>query len=575
MEKWFIRNNIIDFKKISNDLNLDPIIAKILVNRNIDKIEAIDRFLNPDINKLHNPKTMNDLEKASDIIIKKIKNNEKIRIVGDFDVDGIMSVYILYKSLLEIGGRVDYGIPHRVEEGYGINKDIIKKAKDDNIGLIITCDNGISATEEVAYAKEIGLDIIITDHHDLPLNPPNADAVVNPKNRQCKYPFKLLCGAGVAFKLMEHVYKVYKTDKDIYNYLEFVAIATICDVVDLIDENRIIVKNGLENLNNTKNLGLKVLIEILEIKKIEAYHVGFIIGPSINATGRLDTAYMALDLLLTEDSEEAYKLSYKLKMLNEERKALTEEGTKKVIEIIENTNIKYMDIFVVYEKSIHESIAGIISGRIKDLYNRPTIVLTMSESKGVKGSARSIEEYNIFEALCECKDLLNRFGGHPMAAGLSLDESNIDKISKRLNENSSLKKEDLIKKIKIDLGLPLGYIDYKLIDNLYTLEPYGKGNPKPIFGAKDLKILRIFKLGSNKDMFKLRLKSKDNTVYDGILFNGVGLEDKITLKYGKEELENAFKGIDNNISIDLLYYPSLNTYNGSTNIQIIIQNYRF
>lgn len=575
MEKWFIRNNSIDFKKISDEMELDPILTKVLINRNIDNGKSINRFLNPDLKKLYSPVKMKDLENAGQIIIKKINNNQKIRIVGDFDVDGIMSVYILYKSLLEIGAKVDYAIPHRVEEGYGINKEIIKKAKDDNISLIITCDNGISAIEEVSYAKEIGLDIIVTDHHDFPANPPKADAIVNPKNKHCKYPFKLLCGAGVAFKLVEYIYSTLNPDRDIYEYLEFVAIATVCDVVDLIDENRIVVKNGLEKLQNTKNLGLKTLIEVLNIKKVEAYHIGFIIGPSINATGRLDTAYMALELLLTEDPIEAFKLANKLKALNDERKTLTEEGIKKVVEKIETTNIKDMDIFVVYEESIHESIAGIIAGRIKDLYNRPTIVLTKTEKKMVKGSARSIEEYNIFEALCECGDLLSRFGGHPMAAGLALGEENIVKLRKRLNENSRLKKDDLIKKIKIDMGLPIDYINYELINKLEILEPYGKGNPKPIFGDKGLSVLRIFRLGSNKDMFKLRLKSKENTIYDAILFNGESLESMIISRYGNEQLERAFKGIDNKLIIDVLYYPSLNTYNGNTSIQIIIQNYRF
>lgn len=586
MEKWFIRNKNHDFLKISEELGISKILSKILVNRDIYDPNAIDRFLNSNIDRLYPPTLMRDIDKAGDILKEKIDNKLPIRIVGDFDVDGVISVYILYKTFKKLGAVVDYVIPDRVNDGYGINNDIVKKAKEDGVDTIITCDNGIAALEQIELAKELGLNIIVTDHHELPFLEengekkylyPKADAIVNPKHPQCNYPFKSLCGAGVAFKLIEYIGDLYSISKDfIYELLEYVAIATICDVVDLVDENRIIVKHGLELINSTKNIGLKALIEETKInKEIGVYHIGFIIGPIINASGRLDTAYAALELLLCEDYEEAKSMASELRDLNEERKHITEKGIDDIIKKIEGSSLKNDKVLIIYEPSIHESVAGIIAGRIKDIYYRPTIVLTRG-LEGIKGSGRSIEEYNIFEELTKCKDLLSRFGGHPMAAGLSLEEENIEPLRNRLNSITTLTDEDLIRKVYIDMGLPIEYISYKLIEEVEALAPYGKGNPRPLFGEKNLKIKRLLKLGANKNVIKLILQSKKGTTVEGILFNDIlSFEKGIIHKYGKDELDRAYKGIDNNILLDIIYYPSINEYMGKVSIQIVIQNYRF
>lgn len=585
MEKWYIRNNNKDFVNISKELGISKILSKILTNRDINDFNMAKGFLNDDIDKLYSPKLMRDLIKAGDILKDKIEKEKSIRIVGDYDVDGVVSIYILYKFLKKLGAKIDYVIPNRVNDGYGINNKIVNRAKEEGIDTIITCDNGISALEQVELAKELGMTVIITDHHELPfieedgnrkyINP-KADAVIDPKHPDCEYPFESLSGAGVAFKLIEYLGELYNISKsEINNLLEYVAIATICDVVDLIDENRIMVKHGLELINSTKNIGLKALIEEAKIKKeIGVYHIGFVIGPMINASGRLDTAYQAVELLLSENKIEAKDRAKRLKKLNDERKNLTEKGLEDIIEEIENTSLKDDKVLIVYNPDIHESVAGIIAGRLKDLYYRPTVVLTQGE-KGIKGSGRSIKEYNIFEELTKCKDLLENFGGHPMAAGLSLELKNIEKLRDKLNSITTLTKEDLIRKIYIDLGLPIEYINYNLIDELSLLEPFGKGNSRPIFGERKLKIKKMFKLGANKNVLKFIFQSKSDTTMEGILFNNISaFEDDIIDKYGEEILEKLYKGMDNNILVDIIYYPSINEYMGKVNIQIIVQHYR-
>lgn len=577
MEKWFIRNNKVDNKNFTKDLGINSFLARLLINRGIIERNSIQMFLEPNLDKLYPTDLMKDLVLASKILDDNIKNNKKIRIVGDFDVDGVMSVYILYKGLQRLGANVDYVIPDRVLDGYGINRDIIKASKDDGIETIITCDNGISAIDEIKYAKELGLTLIITDHHDIPQSLPDANAIINPKQKDCNYPFKNLCGAGVSFKLIKYLYEINGLADEIYDFLEYVTIATICDVVDLIDENRIIVKNGLEKLNNTKNIGLKALIEACGIggKKIGAYHVGFIIGPTINASGRLDSALLALQLLLTEDIELANELAITLRDLNEERKNMTLDGIEKAVFQIENSSLKDDKVLVIYEPEIHESIAGIIAGRVKERYNKPTIVLTNGKD-GAKGSGRSIEEYNMYEELSKCKDLLNRYGGHPMAAGLSIDVKNIGKLRNALNSNTSLTFDDLIPKIYIDMELPIEYINYKLIDEINSLEPFGKGNTKPLFGGKKLKIVRGYLLGENKNVIKLNLLSPKGHKIDGLIFNETEkFIESLIDKYGKEQLENMYKGIENDVLVDILYYPNVNEYQGNMSLQVIINNYRF
>ncbi len=586
MAKWFIKNNDIDFKRYIDELNVNPVIAKILANREIKDLEDVEQFLYGDLKSMHSPDLMLGVKEAGLLIKENIDYNKTIRVVGDYDVDGIISTYILTTVINDLGGIVDYHIPNRVDDGYGINKEIIKKAYDDNVSLIITCDNGIQALEEVEYAKQLGIDIIITDHHDLAFIEkdgkreyilPNANVVVNPKNFKCKYPFKNLCGASVAYKLLEYlsVELFGREEEYIYSFLEYVSIATIADVVELKGENRIIVRYGLKLLNETENLGLLTLIKELELKSpIGVYHVGFIIGPTLNATGRLDTADKGVELLKATDKNIAYELSKELKYLNETRKKMTEMGINDIIDTIEGTDIKNNDIIVVYNSEIHESIAGIIAGRIKDKYYRPTIVLTDADDGGCKGSARSIEEYNIFEGLTECKSLLSKFGGHPMAAGLSLEKENIDKLRSCLNEKSNLSQDDLTKKYYIDLPLPLDYVSFDLIYEIGKLEPYGVGNPRPSFGVKNVKINRLYKLGRERKILKFDLETEDS-IYEGILFNNIEeFEENVINKYGEDILELMYKGEDTNFKFDIIFNPNINEFRGRTSIQIIIEHYR-
>lgn len=587
MEKWFIKNKATDHKKIAKDFKISEFVSKLIVNRDITDYGVIDSFINPQLNKLYNPNLMKDLSKGVSIIKDKIINKKKIRIVGDYDVDGVISVYLLFIGIKRCGGDVDYVIPDRVMDGYGINKEIVKLAKDDGVDTIITCDNGIAAIPEIKFAKEIGMTVIVTDHHDVPFITnedekivylsTGADAVINPKQGDCRYPFKSLCGAGIVFKLIQELYTVFKIPiESTYELLEYTAIATVCDVVDLIDENRIIVKKGLELLNKTQNIGLRALIKEtgIEDKKLSVYHLGFVIGPSINASGRLDSAIKALELLLSTNLDNASNLAKELKNLNEERKQMTRDGVEMIIKNIESTDLKKDKVVVVYEPRIHESIAGIIAGRVKEQYHRPTIVLTEGK-EGIKGSGRSIEEYNMFEELTACKDLLNRFGGHPMAAGLSLDYENINFLRERLNDGSKLTDEDLIPKVYIDMQLPLEHISFKLLDELKVLEPFGKGNSKPTFGEKGLKLRRGSVLGVNKNVLKLILETEHGKTIEGLFFGDIiSFEQSISSSYGEAELDKLYKGMDNKLKIDILYYPSVNEYMGNSTLQTIIQSYR-
>lgn len=573
--------------KISEEFNIEKIIAKILINRDL-KYEEIDKFLYGDKNDLNNPLDMKDMDIATDIIIKKIKENKKIRIIGDYDQDGVSSTVILIKALRELSQNIDYKIPNRVIDGYGINERLVEEAKEEGVDLIITCDNGIAAFEAVDKAKEIGLDIIISDHHDIPIfiedkekvyRVPKADAIVNPKQVDCKYPFKNICGAVVALKICEAIYeKVGIAKEKLENLYQFAAMATICDVVDLKDENRIIVKMGLEKINNSENIGLKALIREtgLEDKKIGVYHLGFVLGPCINASGRLDTAGIAVELFTSEDIKLVEKDAKLLVSLNNKRKEMTEKGLKQTIRMIEESEIKDDNILIVYNPDIHESIAGIIAGRIKEQYYKPTIVLTSSKNEGfAKGSGRSIEEYDMFSELSRLKELFERFGGHPMAAGLTILEENIDEFRKRLNQNSKLSKQDLIEKIYIDAQMPIEGIKLNLPERLSILEPFGKANRKPTFGDKNIKVLKIAILGQNYKIVKFSLKKGQNQVLEAIYFGDIDqILDYLKKKFSEEEVEKAMNGLDNEIYLDLIYYPNINEFRGERNLQIIIQDYR-
>lgn len=585
-EKWLLRNKKVDLKAMSEKYKISQLLCKLMVNRDIIDENIINSYINPVYKYLHSPKTMKDVVIAVDIIKRKIQENKKIRIIGDYDVDGIISVFILYTALKKCGANVDYEIPDRIKDGYGINENIVKVAYDEGVDTIITCDNGISAIDQIQYAKDLGLTVIVTDHHDVPFIEEDgvrtflssqADAIINPKQIECEYKFKSICGAGVAFKLMEALYEEIGMDKEeCYKLIEFVAIATVCDVVDLIDENRIFVKNGLEMLNNSKNIGINALKKAcgLEDKEITAYHLGFVIGPCLNASGRLDSAKKGLELLLMEDDEEAKNLAQEIVDLNDARKHMTKEGVDRAINIIDSTDINNDNILVVYIPDIHESLAGIVAGRVKEKYNKPTIILTKSE-EGVKGSARSIEEYNMFEGLLACKELLDKFGGHPMAAGLSLQEDKVDELRIALNNKCELTDEDLTRKIMIDSSLPLEYLNLHLIEELNVLEPFGKGNSKPVFGVRDAKITKAMLLGKDKNVLKLKLLTNNNITIDAMIFNDLeNFESKIIEKYGNEGLDNLYNKSNNNIPMDFTFYPSINEWNGNKSIQIVVNGIR-
>ena len=580
-----VRNVKFNTAKLAQDLGVSEVVAKLLVNRGIYNLDIAKGFLDSSIDNLYNGLDMLGMSGAVELMKNSINNNEKILIVGDYDVDGVISTYILYRAISKCGGNVSFHIPDRIKEGYGINESIIRKASEDKVNIIITCDNGIAAIEQVKLAKELGIKVIITDHHDVPFIEenkerkyvvPDADFVINPKQENCNYKFDKICGAGVAYKFIEWLYKEFNIDKEeLYDLLQYVAIATVCDVVDLISENRIIVKEGLKRINNTSNIGLRALFKEtgLEDKEITVYSLGFVIGPSINASGRLEQAEWALKMLLSDNEIEAKELAEKLNDLNKERQELTKEGLEEAIEIIEKNNMAKDKVLVVYLEDVHESIAGIIAGRVREKYNLPTIILTKAHD-GAKGSGRSIEEYNMFEELLKCKDLLGKFGGHPMAAGMSIPNENIDEFRNRLNNVTTLTDEDIIPKVSIDMGLSLSQINYELIDQISLLVPYGKANPKPTFGMKKLKVVEAKILGKNRNVLKLKLT--DGRLYiEGIYFGDIeDFENSIKDELGEIEYNKVFNGLSNNLYLDIICMPDINEFNGNKKVQLVISNYR-
>lgn len=587
MKKWYIKNKGIDYNEISKKFNISRFLAKLIVNRDIKEDEDIENFLNPSIENLHPAEELKDVEKAVKIIKEKILEKKKIRVIGDYDVDGVISTFLLYSALKRVGAIVDYDIPDRIKDGYGINIDIINRAKGENIDTIITCDNGIAAIDEIDHAISNDMTVIVTDHHDVQFVEddngcrnsilPKAQCVVNPKQEDCSYKFKKICGAAVAYKFIEMLYSEFSIPKkENIKFIEFVAIATVCDVVDLVDENRIFVKEGLKMLNKTENIGLKALLRVnnIEDKTLSTYHLGFVIGPCINASGRLDNAKRGIELLLSEEEETANRLAKELYDLNSSRKDMTKEGVEKAIEIIEKNNYKDQSVFVVYVPDIHESLAGIVAGRIREKYNVPSIIITKADN-GAKGSGRSIEGYDMFEELLKCRELLTKFGGHTMAAGLSIDEENIDLLREKLNSMSPLTKDDLVPKIYLDMQLPVKTINYDIINELHTLEPFGKANHKPLFGEKGLKVIRANILGKNKNVLKFQFLSKEGLAIEGIYFGDIeDFENTITMKYGETELRNIYEGNKNNIILDIVFYPEINQFNGNISIQLIVEDYR-
>ncbi len=568
--KWMLYTKRADFEKISARFHISPVLARIIINRDI-KEDDFSLYLKSDLSLMHDAGSLYGVEDAYNEIMSEIKKGNKIRVVGDYDIDGVCSSYILVKSLKRFGANADVRIPDRIKDGYGINDNIINEAANDKISMIITCDNGIAAHSQMELAKKLGIKVIITDHHEVYQEEgkdylPVADVVINPKRSECKYPFKSICGALVAYKLMEYMYerlygkKMYENG-ELGDLLEVAAIATIGDVMPLVDENRVLVKHGLKSLMNTNNLGLRALIKAtgMEGKKISAYSIGFVIGPCLNAGGRLENALVALNMFMSESSDEANEYAMHLKELNDERKDLTAMNVKVAVELAER---EYADddILVIYLENCHESIAGIIAGRVREALGKPTIILTdaFGEDGMIKGSGRSIESYNMFEALYEVKDIFEKFGGHHMAAGMSLKKDRLDEFRKRLNENSKLTKEDFIQKIWIDVPLPFSYISLDFVRELEKLEPYGNKNEKPKFARKGIKILSKNILGKNKNVVKMVLED-DGTRLDGIYFCD-----------GEAFLEEL-KG---NNEIDIIYYPDINEYGGRESLQVIITGYK-
>ena len=570
MEKWFVSMKKADFNGIAERYHVSPILARLIRNRDLMTDEEIGFYLNGTIADLYDGMLMKDMDKAVEILAEKIRGGEAIRVIGDYDIDGVNATYVLQEGISKLGGEVDTDIPDRIRDGYGLNRMLIDRALEDGIDTIITCDNGIAAAEEIAYGKQKGLTIIVTDHHEVPYLEaggvkeyllPQADAVVDPHRADCEYPFKGLCGAAVAYKLVEALYEVMQKDVDDIDYLmENVAIATVGDVMDLTGENRIFVKQGLEMLKRTGNLGLRALIECtgVPVDRLSAYHIGFVLGPCINASGRLDTAKRALELLNAPNRREAVMLAEDLKALNDSRKEMTEKGVEQAVEQIENTSLKEDKVLVVYLPECHESIAGIIAGRIKERYYRPTFVLTQGE-EGVKGSGRSIETYNMFEEMCRCRALFTKFGGHKLAAGLSLEEENVGRFRETINELAVLSEEDLLPKVSIDMQLPLAYVTESLVSELELLEPFGKGNTKPLFAEKNLKVLSPRIIGKNQNVLKFRVQDRRGNQMEAIYFGDA--QDCLDYIKRKDELSFTF-------------YPSVNDYMGKKTLQITVVNYQ-
>lgn len=586
MEKWFVAAKKADFNQISERFGISPVTARIIRNRDVIEEKDIDLFLNGTLENLNDPREMKDMELAVAILKEKIKSQKKIRIIGDYDIDGVNATHILKTGLHKCGAEVDVEIPDRMKDGYGINENLIQLAYDEEIDTIITCDNGIAAIDQIAYAKELGMTVIVTDHHDIPYQEENgvksflrskADAIVNPKQLDCPYPFKNLCGAAVAYKVIETLYQEYKIDRScVYELLEFVAIATVGDVMDLQGENRILVKYGLENLKNTKNLGLKALIAMNQIEpsRLSAYHIGFVLGPCINASGRLDTAKRALTLLQVDTMAEANQIAGDLKALNDSRKEMTLRGLEQAIELVESTERKEDKVLVIYLPDCHESLAGIIAGRVREKYNKPVFVLTKGE-EGVKGSGRSIEGYHMFEEMNKCKELFSKFGGHPMAAGLSMAEEDIENLRKVLNEKTSLTDEDFISKVSIDVPMPIDYVTEELINELEILEPFGKGNTKPVFAEKNLKIISLKILGKNKNVIKMFVENEKGIKMEALHFgNPDDFYDYLCHKFSKTQVDCLYVGEQTNLTMSFTYYPTVNEFNGRKTLQIVIQNYQ-
>lgn len=594
MAQWFVAAKKADFNAIAEKFHISPVLARIIRNRDIIEEDEIERFLHADKEQMYSPSLFTDMEKAVSILFEKITEGEKLRIIGDYDVDGICSTHILMRGLTLLGADVDMVIPHRMKDGYGLNESLIISAYEEGIDTIVTCDNGIAAAAEIELAVSYGMTVVITDHHEVPYEEaedgtkqyrmPNAAAIVNPKREDCTYPFCGICGAVVAYKLIQAMFMDVRANKDAVNVrsvvmdemLQFAAFATICDVMELRDENRIIVKYGLEAMKRTDNIGLKALIDVngIEPSKLAPYHIGFILGPCLNATGRLDTAIRATALFQTKDMAEAVRIATELKELNDSRKAMTAEGVERAIAKITAENLIEKKVLIIYLADCHESLAGIIAGRIREKYNKPTFILTDGEDC-VKGSGRSIETYHMYEQMSKCKDLFIKYGGHKMAAGLSIAKENIEILDNTLNEMCTLTEDDFIPKVHIDVAMPMSYVTKEFIQELDLLEPFGVGNPKPVFAQKNITFLRGTLMGKNKNVGKYAVCDENGTRFEMVYFGDLEkFHAYIAEKYQPEAVDRLYHGQAEKIALSVIYYPSLNEFRGNVTIQYIMQDFQ-
>ncbi len=563
MAKWMEIRKGADFQAVSEKFRITPFTARLIRNKDITEDEAIREYLHGDLSDLHAASLMKGIPEAVKLLMEKIRQGAYIRIIGDYDIDGVCATYILLKGLEKVGARVDTDIPDRKRDGYGLNMELIRRAQEAGVDTIVTCDNGIAAPAEIAFAKEMGMTVIVTDHHELQETVPDADVIVNPRQPDCPYPYKKLCGAAVAWKLVQELWAGCSCPPELAfgDLLMFAAFATVGDVMDLTGENRILVKEGLKLLRQTEHPGMSALIQVNELARdrLSAYHIGFVLGPCINASGRLDTAKRALSLLNTSDYDQALVQAAELKGLNDERRALTEEGVEDAVEQIEEGPLKKDRVLVVYLPDCHESLAGIIAGRLRERYYRPVFVLTKGED-AVKGSGRSIETYSMFEEMSRCRELFLKYGGHPMAAGLSIPEERVEEFRRRLNDACTLTEEQLTEVIHIDMALPFSHVSERLTEELSLLEPFGKGNTKPVFAARNVRVLESRILGKNQNVLRMKLVDESGMPRDGIFFSGC--------------MQQVLEDLQERQTVHMLYYPEVNEFRGERNLQLRILNYR-
>lgn len=586
MAQWMVAAKKADFQDIGKKFQIDQVTARLIRNRDVMGDENIRIYLQGSLSDLPDPHQMKDMDRLVEILVAKIEKKEKIRIIGDYDADGVMSSYILHRALKRMGADVDVVIPHRIYDGYGLNLHLIEQAISEGVDTLLTCDNGIAALDEIAYAKQKGMTVLVTDHHAIPFEDREgrhiekksaADAVVNPHQSECSYPYKELCGAGVAWNVIRVLYENRGIPgKEADDLLEFVALATVCDVMSLTGVNRILVKEGLKRIHHTKNIGMQALIAAcgMHPADISAYHFGFVLGPCVNATGRLDTARNALKLFQTEDEGGARDTAEMLVALNEERKAMTVAGVEQAQKMIAAGNYEKDPILVVFLPDVHESIAGLIAGRLRESYGRPVFVLTRGE-EGVKGSGRSTEEYSMYEEMCKCSDLFTRFGGHPMAAGLSLPEENVTAFRKRINQICSYTVEELEPRLHIDMQMPVGYVTTELVTEFSCLAPFGKDNTKPLFADKNLRVRRMWVVGKNRNVLRLQMVSAYGECISVVYFGDISrLQSYLTEKFGKSEVDAAMLGRENGILLSMVYEPKIDTYRDNESLQFEMKDYR-